>query len=330
MPRPPFGSPEWLRYFEEVVRTSQNRWEAVRRLGYANPSIIDYHIKRFGIPRPPLWKLKPEVSRQRRGRVPDVILPIATGRAWVGCLMQGEGLIGTHYSKKFDTTGLELRVGMIDSAPIFRFCDLVGIGRPKRPSPRASPRKPAWCAAACGLRAYRVLQEVLPFLMGEKLDEAKRGLAYFAPDGYRKGRHGGYDVWPVAEFPFRRRGFGMYMMSLRGRFADSGEDFPLLSNDGTFTRALDISCIRIAESLLSAYAKGRGLVEIMEDTGLAWRTVVQHLPHLEENSLMTREKIYRGLGGPRHLCKANHRLAELRDRGWILDPLPKEPSEEDD
>jgi hypothetical protein len=327
MPRPPFGSPEWLPYFLEIVRTSKTRWEAVRRLGYANPSIIDYHLKKFGIERPSHWRLKPSVSRQRRGRVPDVILPLAPGRAWVACLMQGEGLIGTHYSKKADATALELRVGMTDSAPVFRFCDLVGIGRPKKPSPRASPQKPVWFGAAGGLRAYRVLQEVLPFLLGQKLDEASRALMYFAPDGYRNGRHGGYDVWPASEFPLRRRGYGMYMMSLRGKFADSTEDFSLLDKEGTFTRPLDRCCIRIGDTLLNASSGGSTLVEIMDETGLAWRTVIQHLKHLEENSLMTREKIYQRLGGPRHLCKPNQRLVELRDRGWVFD-VPDQPSEE--
>jgi hypothetical protein len=240
--------------------------------------------------------------------------------------MQGEGLIGTHYSKKADATALELRVGMTDSAPVFRFCDLVGVGRPKRPSPRVRPQKPVWYAATGGLRAYRVLQEILPFLLGQKLDEAKRALVYFAPDGYRNGRHGGYDVWPVSEFPLRRRGYGSYMMSLRSKFADSSEDFPLLGTGRTFARALDRSCIRIADTLLNASSGGSSLVEIMDGTGLAWTTVVQHLKHLEENTLVTREKIHQRLGGPKHLCKPNMRLAELRNRGWVFD-LSDQPSE---
>lgn len=52
MPRPPFGSPEWLANFEEVVRTSKTTKEAVDRLGYATPSVVYYHLKRFGIERP--------------------------------------------------------------------------------------------------------------------------------------------------------------------------------------------------------------------------------------------------------------------------------------
>jgi len=46
-----------------------------------------------------------------------------------------------------------------------------------------------------------VLQEILQFLSGQKLEEARRALEFFAPDGYRKGRYGAYDVWPDDEFP---------------------------------------------------------------------------------------------------------------------------------
>jgi len=317
MSRPAFGSPEWLPYFLEVVKTSKTRWEAVKRLGYANPSVIDYHLKRLGIPRPPHWKLRPDVSRQRRGRVPEVILKASDDKSWVGCLMQSEGSNRTHYSKKFDITALELTVAMTDPAPVYKFCDLVGIRRPRRPAPRENGHKPIWHAAISGLRAYRVLQEILPYLVGQKLDEAKRALAYFAPDGYRKGRHGGYDVWPVSEFPLRKRGFGAYMLSLRGRFSDSDEEFPVLDKDA-IPQALDRSCIRIAEALLHTSGQGRGLVELMDDTGLAWRTVIHHLKHLSGNLLVTREKIYQRLGAPKWLYKPTHALTELRDSGWIF------------
>lgn len=316
--RPPAWSPKFASYFEEIVRTSKTRGEAVNRLGYANPSVIDYHLKKFGIKRPAQWKLKPGVSRQRRGRVPDVILKTSDERAWVGALTQGEGCIRTHYSKKFDTTSLELAVAMTDSAPVFKFCDLVGTTKPRRPAPRASPRKPTWRCAIGGLRAYRVLQEILPFLVGQKLDEAKRALEFFSPDGYRSGRHGGYDVWPVSEYPLRKRGVGMYRASLRARFADSNEDFSVPDEEQIPTPEMDRSCIRIAEALLNALPSGRGLVEIMDDTGLAWRTVIHHLKHLDQNRLVTREKVHQRLGGPKWSYRPSPKLAEIRDAGWTF------------
>jgi len=318
MPRPPFGTPEWLANFREIINTSSTRNEAVQRLGYANPSIIYYHLKKLGMKRPPQWNLKPEVSRQRRNRVPEVILRTEGDRIWVACLTQGEGLIGAHPSKKQDATALEIRIGMVDQDPIFHFCDLVGIKRPRRSGPRAYPRKCVWYAAIGGLRAYRALQEILPFLFGQKQDEAKRALAFFAPDGYRKGHYGGYDIWPPGEFPLRKRGFGMYMASLRGRFAHSGEDFPLLDERQAPLQETDRSCIRIAEDLLNTSEVGRSLVELMDDTGLAWPTVIHHLKHLKENLFVTRENIWQGRSGPRWLYKATPKLADLRDRGWIF------------
>jgi hypothetical protein len=55
-----------------------------------------------------------------------------------------------------------------------------------KPIPRSNPWKPIWWTAVGGLRAYHVLQEILPFLLGQKLREAIRALDFFAPDGYRK------------------------------------------------------------------------------------------------------------------------------------------------
>ncbi|TLY00960.1 MAG: hypothetical protein E6K95_07665, partial [Thaumarchaeota archaeon] len=67
-----------------------------------------------------------------------------------------------------------------------------------------------WIGAVGGLRAYRVLQEILQFLSGQKLEEARRALEFFALDGYRKGRYGAYDIWPDDEFPLRKRSLASY------------------------------------------------------------------------------------------------------------------------
>jgi hypothetical protein len=112
----------------------------------------------------------------------------------------------SHYSKRVDVTSLDIRVQMTDPDPVFRLCDLGGVARPQKSLPKQPRRKPKWGCVFGGLRAYRILQEMLPFLFGEKLKEAKRALVFFAPNGYRKGRFGGYDVWPFDEFPLRKRG----------------------------------------------------------------------------------------------------------------------------
>lgn len=205
-PRPSARGPEFATYFENVVNTSKTVGEAVQRLGYANTSIIYHHLKRLELESPLQWRLKPYVSLKRQERVPEIIMQNSTDRAWSGGLVQGEGAIVAHYSKRVDVTALDVRVTMTDPNPVFRLCDLVGVARPPKSLPKEPRRKPKWACVIGGLRAYRILKELLPFLFGEKLKEAKRALEFFAPDGYRQGRFGGYDVWPFDEFPLRKRG----------------------------------------------------------------------------------------------------------------------------
>lgn len=318
IPRPSAKSPEFSAYLEMIIKTSSTRGEAVSRLGYANPSVIYYHMKKLGIELPPAWILKPGVRRQRRGRVPNVVLPAMEARAWVGALTQGEGCIKTHYSKRFDITSLELGMAMTDQAPIFRFCDLVGARRPQKPIPRLDPWKPIWWTAIGGLRAHRVLREILPFLLGQKLKEAKRALDFFAPDGYRQGRFGGYDVWPENEFPLRKRGQTRYEQSMDARLLHSNErQMPTNGRNLTLPPVMDTCCVRIAETLIqNDQYTGRYLNEIKQGSGLAWTTVIRHLKHLEGNSLVTKQKIYQRLGGPKLLFKPSPKLLELKATGW--------------
>jgi len=60
----------------------------------------------------------------------------------------------------------------------------------------------------------------------------------------------------------------------------------------------------------------------MGKSGASWTATVHHLKHLEENSLVTKERITNpGYSGPRLLYRSNPRLAELRELGWIPDSL---------
>jgi len=189
--RSPARSPEFAPYFENVVRTSKTVGEAVHRFGYANSSIIYHHLKRLGIEAPLQWRLKAHVSLKRQERVPTVIMKSPMDRAWSGGMVQGEGGVIAHYSKRVNVTALDVRVEMTDQDPVFRLCDLFGIARPPKSLPKEPNRKPKWACVVGGLRAYRVLQEILPFLFGGKLKEAERALQFFAPGGYHKGRFGG-------------------------------------------------------------------------------------------------------------------------------------------
>jgi AraC-like DNA-binding protein len=308
--------PEFAAHFENVVRTSKTVDEAAHRLGYANRSMIYHHLLRLGIRTPSRWRLKPGVSRQRRALVPHVIIQTERERVRVATLHQGEGCLLVHYLKRSDETSLQLRIGMTDPAPIFRFCDSCGVSRPKRSTPKDPPWKPMWLGVVDGLRAYRVVQEILPFLEGEKLMEAKRALEFFAPDGRRKGRYGAYDVWPANQFLLRKRSLASYVRMMMAKNADLS--FSYSSRNPTLR--LDRTCLRIADVLLDIIPEGLGLADIMDRSGASWTAVIHHLKHLEYNSLVTRERIQQKVG-PRLLFRALHRLVEVRELGWVPDSL---------
>jgi hypothetical protein len=118
MPRPPFGSPEWLPYFEEIVKTSKRATEAAARMGYRGPGTIRYHMQRFGMAYPRDWSRRPDTSLARQRNIPEVVIPTILGRCWVAGLVQGEACIQSIYRAVMDVTHLELDVSMIDRAPI--------------------------------------------------------------------------------------------------------------------------------------------------------------------------------------------------------------------
>jgi hypothetical protein len=207
MVRPPFGSPEWLANFEEVVRTSKTTKEAVDRLGYATPSVVYYHLKRFGIERPRVWDERPSLREFMQRKIPVVIIPTTIGRRWVAGLVQGETCIQSIYRKFMDTTYLDLDTAMVDPAPIFRLSEYYQMPPPSAPI-RNHDWSPQWRKNVHGLRALRVLMEITPFLLGEKRKKAEKALNFFSPYGNHRGCYRNGDIWPRNEFPLRtkRRG----------------------------------------------------------------------------------------------------------------------------
>jgi hypothetical protein len=158
MPRPPFGSPEWLADFEEFIRR----------------------------------------------KVPDVVTPTGTDRFWVGGTIQVKGRIQAKFDRQIDATYLSIDVSMIDPAPIFILCNRIGLPRPTKPA-KSRGRNPSWHVSIVALRALRALQETLPILLGERLKEAETAITFFSPNGFRRGRFGNRDVWPVSGFPWRTK-----------------------------------------------------------------------------------------------------------------------------
>jgi len=203
--RPRISSPEFAPYFENRVKTSKSRGEAVRRLGYHDASTIYHHLRRLGMEAPSDWSRRPDAKLTRQDLVPAVIIPTLEPRAWVAALVQGEGSLECHHLKRSDSTTIDVVVGMTDPAPIFKLSDHVGLSRPARPK-RNRQWQPVWRKSISGLRALRLLREILPFLVGQKQREAQRAVQLFSPDGYMRGHFTTSYIWPAEQFPLRKHG----------------------------------------------------------------------------------------------------------------------------
>lgn len=205
--RPLVGSPEFRKYLEAVVKSSSGRREAARVMGYRDPKTVWYHMRKLGIPSPRQWSRRPYLATVSRRNVPEVVIPTPEGRSWVAGLIQGEGCIQSRYIRQTDTTYLQLDTSMADPAPIRRLCDYVGLKSPFKPV-KNHHWKPNWHTNITGLRALRILQEILPFLLGDKRREAERAVVFFSPYGNHPGGYRNSDIWPTSEFPSRTKGRG--------------------------------------------------------------------------------------------------------------------------
>lgn len=208
MPRPPFGSPEWLPYFKENIMTSDRATEAAAKMGYRGPGTMRYHMKKFGIPYPRVWSRRPETSLRMQKHIPEVIIPTTVGRCWVAGLVQGEACIQSIYRLINDMTYLQLDVSMVDPAPIYKLSEYYRLPHSMKTTKNHEWR-PQYRKNIAGLRALRVLQEILPFLVGQKLAEAKRALTFFGPRGMHHGCSRNGDIWPQNEFPLRTKARGL-------------------------------------------------------------------------------------------------------------------------
>ena len=204
MPDPRPKSPEWVSHFLEVVKNSNTRPEAARILGYNDPKMVGYHLHKLGIERPLQWSKKPWNREAHQRHIPEVIIPSKIGRLWVAGLVQGEGCFQARFYEEYDVTRFNIDVSMADSEPVFKFSDYVGLSHPSKPV-KNHDWKPNWHKNVSGLRAFRVLREIRPFLLGEKLKEAEKALAFFSPDGSHPGCFGNLEVWPRDAFPWRTK-----------------------------------------------------------------------------------------------------------------------------
>jgi hypothetical protein len=201
------SSPEFPAYFEEIVRTSGTRIEAARKLGYRDTKTVWYHMKKLGIKAPYQWSRRPHLRLVTQRKIPVVSTSTLEERCWVAALIQGEGCIQSTYRKCSDTTYLALDIGMSDPAPILRLSHYLQL-RPPSKSSKNQQWMPLWRKNIGGLRALRILQEILPFLVGQKQREAERAVDFFSPGGSHRGRFRNIDIWSRESFELRtkRRG----------------------------------------------------------------------------------------------------------------------------
>jgi hypothetical protein len=211
--RPPTSSPEFRSYFEEIVRTSSSQTEAAHKLGYLATSTVWHYMKRLGVQAPPLWSKRLHLREVAQAKIPTIMISTLEGRAWVAALIQGEGCIQSIYRKRSNSTYLELDFAMVDPAPIFRLSDHLGVPRRTKPS-RNHDWTPLWRKSLTGLRGLRVLQETLPFLLGQKRKEAEKAVDFFSPGGYHRGCFRNGDIWPSEDFPLRTKRRGSSVRNL--------------------------------------------------------------------------------------------------------------------
>src|SRR5207253_10106093 len=112
----------------------------------------------------------------------------------------GEACIQSIYRLINDMTYLQLDVSMVDPAPIYKLSEYYRLPHSMKTTKNHEWR-PQYRKNIAGLRALRVLQEILPFLVGQKLAEAKRALTFFGPRGMHHGCSRNGDIWPQNEFP---------------------------------------------------------------------------------------------------------------------------------
>jgi hypothetical protein len=204
---PSASSPEFAAYFEEIVRTSGTLPEAVRRLGYHQATTVRYHMRRFGVRAPDEWRRRPHLAAVARRNVPEVVILTPEARSWVASIVQGEGCIQSRYEEDDNYTYLVLDVLMVDPAPIVRLSEYVGLKPPSKPV-KNHQWKRLWHRNIAGLRALRVLQEITPYLVGQKRREAERAMSFFSPVGLHRGCFRNGDIWPHNEFPLRSKKHG--------------------------------------------------------------------------------------------------------------------------
>lgn len=165
--------------FVEAVRASKTSREATKKLGISMAAFYRMR-KKSGFNSTSAWaSITQDATFRLRPPIPPVVIPDGDGRRFVGTLLGTEGCITCAYASATDTTELALIVEMTDWEWVARFAYVAGSSEPSRTGRKTKPNhKPLFRRAPTGLRALRILVEVLPCLYGQRLREARRAIEY--------------------------------------------------------------------------------------------------------------------------------------------------------
>lgn len=127
---------------------------------------------------------------QRRKSVPLLVLGDLEARVFVATMIGTEGSVTCSYNGRQKQTELVVRLDMTDREWVAKFASAVGLSPPPAEGRyHGENRRKVFTRNPMGLRALRILNEVLPYLYGTKRAEALRAIDFFSPTGYRTGIH---------------------------------------------------------------------------------------------------------------------------------------------
>jgi hypothetical protein len=183
----------------EAVSRSGSLGMAGNRLGISTAELLDV-IRRYKISPSLLGCLgKNGVHRKP---IPAIIIKNETDRTYIGALIGTEGAITCRYEKSQRKTALVVVVEMTDREYIAKLADIVGLSEPMTFGrfTRAG-HKPKFRRTLMGLRALKVLQEVLPLMYGSRRADAIRAIEAFSPTGYKEGYVTPHEIWGALREP---------------------------------------------------------------------------------------------------------------------------------
>ncbi|MDV3293522.1 MAG: hypothetical protein LYZ70_04565 [Nitrososphaerales archaeon] len=181
----PFG-----KEFASIVSGSDSPAIAAAKPGIHQSTLYRW-MNRYSVSSPKAWKGRGlRFMLGARKPVPSVVLLDVEARVFVATMIGTEGCITCTYNKRQNQTELVLRIDMTDREWVAKYATTVGLSPPPVEGRyHGEHRRRIFTRNPMGLRALRILKEILPYLYGTKRQEASRAIGFFSPTGYVKGIH---------------------------------------------------------------------------------------------------------------------------------------------